>query len=154
MNCIKESLQSIRFWAAKIHFKGMVLTCFLRRYLITSYSLLILHFSSLNTLSLEFGRLNIFYLLEYPKMEGVFFIFRPASDRVGDASWGFWAGAAKRERMRRGVRRIVVKGTTIRVIHLNFRNRIAHPYRIKKPDKSFKHWFQCHYTSSSIMTFV
>lgn len=35
-------------------------------------------------------------------MEGVFFIFRPASDRVGDASWGFWAGAAKRENEERG----------------------------------------------------
>ena len=124
MNCIKELLQSIRFWAAKIHFKGRVLTCFLRRYLITSYSLLILHFwfSSLNTLSLEFGRLNNFLSFRVSKNGRSFFIFRPASDRVGDASWGFWAGAAKRERMRRGVRRIVVKGTTIRVIHLNFRN--------------------------------
>ena len=138
MNCIKESLQSIRFWAAKIHFKGMVLTCFLRRYLITSYSLLILHFSSLNTLSLEFGRLNNFLSFRVSKNgRSFFFIFRPASDRVGDASWRFWAGAAKREGMRRGVRRIVVKGTTIRVIHLNFRN--IHPYRIKKPDKSFEH---------------
>ena len=112
----------------------MVLTCFLRRYLITSYSLLILHFSSLNTLSLEFGRLNNFLSFRVSKNGRSFFLFFDLLVivlvmRVEDFERG-----RPRERMRRGVRRIVVKGTTIRVIHLNFRN--IHPYRIKKPDKS------------------
>ena len=55
-------------------------------------------------------------------MEGVFFLFFDLLVivlvmRVEDFERG-----RPRERMRRGVRRIVVKGTTIRVIHLNFRN--------------------------------
>ena len=54
-------------------------------------------------------------------MEGVFLFFDllviVLVMRVEDFERG-----RPRERMRRGVRRIVVKGTTIRVIHLNFRN--------------------------------
>ena len=100
-----------------------MLTCFLRRYLITSYSLLILHFwfSSLNTLSLEFGRLNNFLSFRVSKNGRSFLFFDllviVLVMRVEDFERG-----RPRERMRRGVRRIVVKGTTIRVIHLNFRN--------------------------------